>query len=85
MSIVGKSLNKHLNEISETDLKKYEIIEKELIKKEKDLLAQQNIIEKSEFDKKLAILSSEIKKYRDDKQFSKNDLNQIRLENTKKF
>ena len=84
-SMVGKSLNTHLNEISETDLKKYEIIEKELIKKEKDLLAQQNIIEKSEFDKKLAILSSEIKKYREDKQFSKNDLNQIRLENTKKI
>ena len=84
-SSVGKSLNLHLSKISETNLKKYEIIEKELVNKEKQLIAQQNIIEKNEFDKKLAKLSREIKKYREDKKLSQNQLGQIRIDNTKKI
>ena len=84
-SSVGKSLNLHLSKISETNIKKYETIEKELVNKEKQLLAQQNIIEKNEFDKKLAKLSREIKKYREDKKLSQNQLSQIRIDNTKKI
>ena len=84
-SSVGKSLNLHLSKIGETNIKKYEIIEKELVNKEKQLIAQQNIIEKNEFEKKLAKLSREIKKYREDKKLSQNQLNQIRIDNTKKI
>ncbi len=84
-SSVGKSLNLHLSKISETNIKKYETIEKELVNKEKQLIAQQNIIEKNEFDKKLAKLSREIKKYREDKKLSQNQLSQIRIDNTKKI
>ena len=65
-SEVGKSLNKYINDISNKDSINYSKIEKSLIKKEQELIAQQNIIDKSEFELKLARLSNEIKKYRSD-------------------
>ncbi len=84
-SQVGKELNKYIKEISN----KYSIdqkqIEKNLIQKEKELIAQQNIIDKSEFEKKLSTLSKEINQYRSDKKISQNSLNTIRLNNTKKI
>ena len=84
-SNVGKSLNNYLNKIN-TDYKvKYKEIETTLINKENSLLAQKNIIEKNEFNKKLKNLSEEVKKYRSDKKLSNEKLNQIKIENTKKI
>ncbi len=84
-SEVGKSLNKYINDISNKDSINYSKIEKSLIKKEQELIAQQNIIDKSEFELKLARLSNEIKKYRSDKKISQESLNKIKLDNTKKI
>ena len=84
-SQVGKELNKYIREISDEYSIDQKQIEKNLIKKEKELIAQQNIIDKSEFEKKLSILSKEINQYRSDKKKSQNSLNEIRLNNTKKI
>ena len=84
-SNVGKSLNSHLNSLNSEYSKKYSKIEKELLEKEKTLLAQKNIIEKNEFNKKIRNLSDEINKYKNDKKISTDKLNKIKIENTKEI
>ena len=63
-SDVGIYLNKYIQEINNKNLSHYQDRENELLNKEKLLVAQQNILEKSEFDKKLKSLSKEIQDYR---------------------
>ena len=84
-SKVGKSLNKYITEIRDENSIDQNQIEKILVKKEKELVAQQNIIDKSEFEKKLSNLSKEINQYRVDKKRSQDSLNTIKLKNTKKI
>tara|TARA_A100001011_G_scaffold259278_1_gene267599 strand:- start:581 stop:1093 length:513 start_codon:yes stop_codon:yes gene_type:complete len=84
-SEVGKSLNKYIKELSNEYSIDYSKIEKNLVQKEKELIAQQNIIDKSEFEKKLSNLSKEINKYRSDKKLSQESLNKIKLSNTNKI
>jgi len=84
-SNVGKSLNIHINKIKNVNSTKYKDIEDDLIKKEKTLIAQQNIINKDEFENKLKVLAEEIKKYRFDKKKSEDILNKIKIDNTKKI
>ena len=84
-SNVGKSLNIHINKIQNVNSTKYKDIEDNLIKKEKTLIAQQNIINKDEFENKLKLLAEEIKKYRFDKKKSEDILNKIKIDNTKKI
>ena len=84
-SQVGKSLNKYITEIRDEYSINQNQIEKNLIKKDKELMAQKNIIDKSEFEKKLSILSKEINQYRADKKRSQDSLNTIKLKNTKKI
>ena len=84
-SSIGKSLNIHIETLNNNYAQKYNKIEKELIEKENKLLAQKNIIDKNEFDKKLNNLSKEINKYRSDRKKSNDELNQIKINNTKKI
>lgn len=84
-SEVGKSLNNHLKLINDINIKKYKTIENEIAKKEQDLLAQQNIIEKTDFDKKFKELSNEVIKYRSEKKSSVEKINNVKLENVKKI
>ena len=84
-SKIGKSLNNYISKIKDEHSTKYKIIEKNLVEKEKVLINQQNIMDKNEFEKKLTLLSAEIKKYRDEKKNSENELKKIRIENTKKI
>ena len=84
-SNVGKSLNMHINKIKNVNSTKYKDIEDNLIKKEKTLIAQQNIINKDEFEKKLKVLAEEVKKYRFDKKKSEDILNKIKIDSTKKI
>ena len=49
------------------------------------MLAQKNIIEKNEFNKKIRNLSDEIDKYKNDKKLSTDKLNKIKIENTKEI
>ncbi len=84
-SNVGIQLNNHINNLNQQELLKFKAIEEELIKKEKSLIAQQNILDQDTFQKKLNSLSAEIKKYRSDKQNFQNDLKNIKVQNTKKI
>ncbi len=84
-SNIGKSLNKHINEIIAKNNEKYKIIEEEIIKKEKSLIAQQNILEKDEFEKRLNNLTLEVNKYRNDKKISQDEVKNIKIKNTKKI
>ena len=84
-SDVGKSLNDFLEKIENKDLEKYKLIEAQLIKKEKELIAQQNILVKDEFQKKLASLTTEVQKYRSDKKTSLDELNKVKIEKTKEI
>ena len=84
-SEVGKSLNIYIKEINDKNLLSYKEIEDQFLKKEKELLAQKNILEKSEFDKKLKKLSKEVNVYRSEKKISLNNLNEIKLNNTKQI
>ena len=84
-SNVGKSLNSHLEKINNNNIQMFQEIENELIKKEKVLIAQQNVITDEELKKKINILSEEVKKYKNDKNISKEEFNKIKILNTKKI
>ena len=84
-SEVGKSLNNYIKEINNKNISTYKNREQELVDKEKLLITQQNILEKSEFDKKLSMLSNEVKKYQSDRKKSNDKINQIKITNTKKI
>ncbi len=84
-SEVGKSLNIYIKKIRDERIISYKEIEDQFIKKEKELLAQKNILKKAEFDQKFKTLANEIRIYKTEKQSSLNKLNKIKLDNTKKI
>ncbi len=84
-SEVGKHLNIYLQKINNKNSLKYKEIEDELVKKEKSLIAQQNILDKDEFQKQLKILTSEVQKYRSEKKTSLDELNNIKINKTKEI
>ena len=84
-SEVGKLLNNYIQKIDNQKMSIYQKKEIELIDKEKILIAQQNIIEKNEFEKKFNKLSKEVQKYRSDKKKHLEEINQIKIKNTKKI
>ena len=54
-SIAGKSIIAQLKKKRETSISKFKKREKEIIEKEKKLIAQKNLLSKEEFEKKLKI------------------------------
>ena len=64
---------------------KYKIIENDLLKKEKSLLAQQNILSKDEFEKRFNVLSNEVQEYRKNKKLNLENLNKFKINNTKEI
>ena len=84
-SDVGKNLNTYLETIKNQNSLKYEEIENDLVNKEKSLIAQQNILDKEQFQKKLKKLTSEVQKYRSDKKVSLEELNNIKINKTKEI
>ena len=83
-SIVGKTITDHIKKIKEKKDKELESIEKQLSEKENDIAKQKNIIEKSEFEKKIENLKKEINEYRKKKILAKKDINKKKLDYTKK-
>ena len=84
-SDAGKSLNKYLKNINDKNLIIYRNKENELKIKEKSLIAQQNILNKDEFEKKLNVLSNEVNEYRNKKKESLEKLNKTKIEKTKEI
>ena len=84
-SEVGKNLNTYIETIKNQNSLKYEKIESDLVNKEKSLISQQNILDKEQFQKKLKILTSEVQKYRSDRNVSLEELNDIKINKTKEI
>ena len=84
-SEVGKFLNSHIIKIKNENVEKYNKIQDNLIKSEKLLIAQQNILDKNEFNKKLSILATEVEKYRSDKKLSEDQINKLKVDKTKEI
>ena len=84
-SEIGKSLNNYLQEINKKNIDSLKKLENDLIIKEEMLISQKNILQKNEFEKKLNILSTEVKEYRSEKKNLQNKLNNIKIENTQKI
>ena len=84
-SDVGKNLNTYLEIVKNKNSLKYKEIENDLVNKEKSLIAQQNILDKEQFQKKLKKLTSEVQKYRSDKKVSLEELNNIKINKTKEI
>ena len=66
-SEVGKSLNKYLKSINDEYLNKHSEIEARLVKIDKELVAQQNIINSDEYEKRLEKLSNDVQNYQEEK------------------
>ena len=62
-SEVGKSLNTYLKNINDEYLNKHSEIEARLVKIDKELVAQQNIINSDEYEKRLEKLSNDVQNY----------------------
>jgi len=84
-SEIGKILNDYINSKNNENSLNYKKVEAVLLNKEKSLIAQQNILDENEFKKKLSLLSEEIKNFRKEKKQSLENLNNIKIENTKKI
>ena len=82
---VGKHLNLHINKKKTEFSKKFKTIENELIKKEKLLLEQQNILSTEEFQNKIKLLSKEVKDFNREKKLNIDNLNQFKVEKTKEI
>ncbi len=81
-SEVGKHLNSRMEQLEGEYTQKYKLIENEILKKEKKLLSQKNILKKEEFDNKFNLLSKEVQQYRKDKQSDIDKLNKIKINKT---
>tara|TARA_Y100000741_G_C18129055_1_gene508322 strand:+ start:212 stop:724 length:513 start_codon:yes stop_codon:yes gene_type:complete len=83
-SIVGKSISKHILNIKEKKQVEFLSIEKKLSDKEKDIINKKNIVEKKIFDDEVKILKEEINDYRNKKKEFNKQLDNQKIEYTKK-
>ena len=84
-SDVGKFVNDHINKIKNENYSKFKEKENKLIDKEKLLISQKNILNEVEFNKRIAVLTEEVKKYRADKKDSIDRINKIKIDYTKEI
>tara|TARA_Y100000741_G_scaffold161424_1_gene121768 strand:- start:1424 stop:1936 length:513 start_codon:yes stop_codon:yes gene_type:complete len=83
-SIVGKSITEHIQKIKDKNDNELLSIEKHLSDKENGIIKQKNIIEKVEFEKKIENLKIEISEYRKKKLLANKQINNKKLDYTKK-
>ena len=81
-SEVGIFVNSHIEKIKKEYYSKYKEQENRLIEKEKLLISQKNILNEDEFNKKINVLTEEVKKYRSDKKESIERINKIKIDYT---
>ena len=60
-SLVGISFEKYLSSFEQDEISKLKIIEDDILKKEKELISQKNIIKKDEYEKKFLNLQNKVK------------------------
>jgi len=81
-SKVGKSFTEKLNESQKLNINFFKKKEDALRNKEKKIISQQNILEKTEFEKQLKELQLEVNEYRKEKNKRINELNKKKLDAT---
>ena len=78
-SKAGKSIITQLKKKSDTSISKFKKREKEIIEKEKKLIAQKNLLSKEEFEKNLINLRKEISNFHKDRNKDFNDITKKRV------
>ena len=82
-SLAGKSISINLESNFKGKNDKLNELEKELKKKEKNLVSQKNLLKEEEFKKKVEILKKEINNYKDNKKKLLKEFNSKKIESTK--
>ena len=78
-SIAGKSIIAQLKKKREISISKFKKKEKEIIDKEKKLIAKKNVLSKEEFEKKITELRKDISNYQKERNKSSNDIARSRV------
>ena len=84
-SIAGKSITSQLENNHKKNILKFKNIEEELKKEESKIISQKNVITKEEFEKKIIDLRDKANKFRKERNYNINNLNNQRLEATSKM
>ena len=78
-SIAGKSIIAQLKKKREISISNFKKKEKDIIDKEKKLIAQKNVLSKEEFEKKIIELRKDISNYQQERNKSSNDIARSRI------
>ena len=78
-SLAGKSITLQLQNLNKLNSEKYKKNEEALQKEEKNIINQQNVLDKKEYEKKVSLFREKILKYNQEKQ------NTIKIFNDKKI
>jgi len=84
-SSAGKNLTEQIKSLNTSNVNKYKKKEKELIIMEKDLLKKKNILSKEDFEAKVIALQTTIKKFKNDINVSRKDVESKRNKGTAKL
>ena len=77
-SEVGKYVNSNLKKIRDKNNEEFKKFESEIKSDEGQLLNQQNILKKEDFDKKISELRNKFKSFQESKKLKNNELNKLR-------
>ena len=81
-SLAGKSINDQFITLQKNNQKKFKTIEDKLFEKEKSIISQKNVLEKSEYEKKVLSFKQEVQEHNVNKSNLIKELNTKRLEAT---
>ena len=84
-SSAGDTITKQIEKKINSENKKYNSIEEQIKKEEKDLTSKKNVLSEEEFKKKLLSLRQKVDKYNKDKKKSLNNLNKLKIDKTSKL
>ena len=84
-STAGDTITKKIEKKINSENKKYNSIEEQIKKEEKDLTSKKNVLSEEEFKKKLLSLRQKVDKYSKDKKKSLNNLNKLKIDKTSKL
>ena len=84
-STAGKSIIAQLKKKREISISKFKKKEKEILDKEKKLIAQKNVLSKEDFESKIIELRKDISKYQKDRNKTSNEITKSRVKASTKL
>ena len=81
-SLAGKSINDQFITLQKNNQKKFKTVEDKLFEKEKSIISQKNVLEKSEYEKKVLSFKQEVQEHNVNKSNLIKELNTKRLKAT---